>query len=128
MGKKGNVKQYFVMFELILVAIIVLGMVLLAKGVAEGKELEKQYLARDIALVMTTIYAAPGDISYTYYLEKKEFDIKISQGQVTISEDGLKPLSYPYAEDTMMQNPDFSAKKPSKITITKKEKKITIEA
>lgn len=128
MTKKGVVKQYFVMAELLFVGIIVLGMILFSKGAADGKDIEKNYLARDMGLLLTAIYAAPGDVRYTYYLQNDEFDIQISKGQVIISENGLRPITYYYAEDETMQNPDFKTQKPKQIIFVKKGKQVTIES
>ncbi len=128
MEKRGVVKQYFVMAELLFVGIVVLGMILFSKGVSEGQDLEKNYLARDIGLILTTIYASPGDVRYTYYLEKNEFEIEISKGQVKVSENGLRPVTYSYAEDETMQNPTAKLQKPNQLTFVKKGKEITVES
>lgn len=127
MGKRGNVKQFFVMFEVVFAAIIVLGMLLFVKGITESTDLEKEYLARDIALLLGTVYASPGDLSYTYYIPKNKLDIEISEGKVIVSDSGLRPASYNYAEDSEIKNPKFNMQKPKEITFIKTRNEIRIE-
>lgn len=126
MDKKGNIKQYFVMFELVFAAIVVLGMLLYAKGASESTDLEKEYLAKDMAFLIDSIYASPGDISYTYYLNGN-FDVSISKGKVAISENGLRPASYGYAENDMWKNPSFEFKKAKEVTFIKVGKELRVE-
>ena len=127
MNKKGMETQYFRMFEIIMAAIVVLGILLFAKGVTEGTDLEKEYLSRDIALLLDTIYASPGDVSYTYYLDKNKLDIQIAKGQVIVSENGLRPATQAYAEDAEFKNLAFTMQKPQQITFIKKGKELKIE-
>ncbi len=127
MNKKGVETQYFRMFEIIMVAIVVLGILLFAKGVTESTDLEKEYLSRDLALVLDTIYASPGDVSYTYYLNKNKLDVAIQDGQVKVSENGLRPATYQYAGDSEVKTQNFDMPKPQEITITKRGKEIKIE-
>ncbi len=127
MDKRGEADQYFAMFQIIIAAIIVLGVYLYAKNTVESTALEKEYLARDLALILDLIYASPGDLSYTYYMDKNKLDVKIAKGEVLISENGLKPAKYNYAENEDFRNPSFEMQKPKQLTFTKTGREIAIE-
>jgi hypothetical protein len=48
--------------------------------------IQKNYKAKDIALLITTLYASPGDASYEYPLNGA-FTIKIGGGQVSVADE-----------------------------------------
>ena len=66
-GKKGQDSEiFFNLFELILAVIVFWALLKFIYGVGQQTTFEKNYLSRDFALLVNTVYSAPGDISYIY--------------------------------------------------------------
>jgi len=108
MYKKGglfNRETMLVAMGVIVAAIAIFGMLNSAKNVLDREALFKNYMARDIALIMDAVYAAPGEVEYTYSLNPKHsFYVKLKEGLVEVSSDiNFKPdktFSYRFAYDT----------------------------
>ncbi len=110
-----------------------------------GTLLEKNYIARDLAMTIEAIEASPGDITYTYNLGTYRFYVDLSRGKISVKEsfDEPQPVSYriigihltnkdyvspsntrgysifmPDYKTTAL--PDIACKKPIKIIISKK--------
>jgi len=88
-GKKAESNFWdiiFPTFQFLLVLAVFLMLGIYVQNLASGKTLEKNYYARDIALLVDTVNAAPGDVFYTYpnNLEKYELGIKIEENFVVI--------------------------------------------
>ena len=104
-SKKGmDIELWFNVFELVIVFLV--GLVLLdtVNSEAKGTAFEKNYLARDSALLINTIYASPGDIEYSYPYKTDNFIFDFKKNKVGVYEQheaiegGI--IEYPFAEDT----------------------------
>lgn len=103
-SKKGmDIELWFNVFELVIV--FVAGLVLLetVNSEVKGTAFEKNYFARDSALLINTIYASPGDIEYNYPDKTGNFIFDFKQNKVGVYEQhelvegGV--AGYPFAED-----------------------------
>jgi hypothetical protein len=94
-GKRGdNTLLYFRVICLIIAIgsfIIILSFVIDAY---KNTLLEKNYRARDIALLITTMYASPSGVNFTYPIDGG-FDIAIGGGEVIVK-DGHGAVNYWY--------------------------------
>lgn len=102
--KAMDIELWFNVFELVIV--FSAGLVLLdtVNSEARGTAFEKNYLARDSALLINTIYASPGDIEYYYPNQTSGFIFDFKKNKVGVyeqyeaTEGGA--VEYPFAEDT----------------------------
>ena len=83
----GTQKTYFTMIDLILLLLIAVGFLAFIYQVASSTLLEKNYLARDIALLLDTVYASPGDTHYIYEGDASDFIILLDQNLVGVRKD-----------------------------------------
>jgi hypothetical protein len=87
-GKKGaeetTTQVGFILIGLILAGIVVLGSLRKTVDDVNGTTLEKNYIARDIALALDAVYAAPGDIEYTYSMKNYKFVVEIKGSRVFV--------------------------------------------
>ena len=86
-GKKGISDEiFFNVFEIILAIIVIVSLLNFINDVSEQTIFEKDYLARDMALLINTLYTAPGDVSYTYNenAPKSKFIYEFSPNKVEV--------------------------------------------
>ena len=91
------------------------------KEAATGIGLKNEFLARDIALILDSIYAAPNDISIDYDLDDKIIEFKGNKIKVG---GAIRLTEYSFAND-IISNIDGIYK--DKIIIKKENGKISIE-
>ena len=111
MNKKGglfNRETMLVAFGLLVAGLAIMGMLNSAKNVLNSEALFENYLARDLALIMDAVYAAPGEVKYTYNLNpRRTYYVEITEGLVKVStESNFEPkdtFSYRFASDKGIQ-------------------------
>ena len=108
--KKGIIHDlFFNVFELILAFIVVLALLNFVSDVAEQTIFKKNYLARDISLLVNTLYAAPGKVEYTYDEDLSELVFEFSESRISLykegGEEGVK-IFYLFGEDKNVPFPD----------------------
>jgi hypothetical protein len=89
-GKRGqyaNIELWFLMAAFLLAAVVGVDLLQDTKQVLDGTLLEKNFIARDLAMTLEAIYAAPGNIEYTYLLGTYKYNIDISRDTVTVRDD-----------------------------------------
>ena len=106
MNKKG-VELFPIVIGLLLFAIIALTLFRLSK-LSSDTTLERGFIARDIALLIETIYASPGDVSYAYDLKDYRFKLEIGDGFVSVSEKGDEKSYARYRYSAAVQSGKFS--------------------
>ena len=135
-NKRGMTNElFFNIFELILAAIVLLSLLTFVKGVANQSIFEKNYLARDLASTVNTIYAAPGDVDYNYYENSKGFVFftEFAPNRIFAYEKEEKNpeqhIYYPFAEDKKIQFSYNTMNHSSQVQIkfSKNNNKITAE-
>ncbi len=93
---------FFNVFELVLALVVALALFQFINNVVKSTEFEKNYLARDLSLMVNTVYSSPGDVSYTYgeNLGGNSFSIKLEPNSVIVREkDSEVPIFYNFAEN-----------------------------
>jgi hypothetical protein len=73
----------FAAFSLVFAALVVFGQFHVVTNILDASALEKNYLARDIALVLDAVYAAPGEVTYSYELTGK-FCVDVENSRVYV--------------------------------------------
>ena len=64
--RRGTQKTYFVLTELVLLVLIAAAFMAFIVQIGTSTLMEKNYFARDLALVLDTAYASPGNLHYVY--------------------------------------------------------------
>lgn len=107
-GKKGIIHEmFFNIFEIVLAFIVILALFNFVNDIVKQTIFEKNYLARDLAVLTNTIYAAPGELIYNYNENVKEFEFSFGfkPNNIEIYENIKKQkelaaiVTYPFAED-----------------------------
>jgi len=84
-GRKGSTQRsYFVMIDLILLFLIAVGFLAFVAQVSSSTLFEKNYLARDLALLVDTAYAAPGSVNYLYEGNASRFVLAFEGNRVRV--------------------------------------------
>ena len=150
-NKRGggiSTKQWFLMFAIFMAVLVSMTIYQRdIKGLIEGKTFEKNYLARDIALTLDSIYAAPGDVKFNYDMGELEFIVILGTQNPDVEDDRdekakiiaqnnritLKDAGpgisvyYPYAVDAKFEDiPRTTLVSPASIVFTKTTNKIVV--
>ncbi len=72
------------MIDLILLVLIAVGFLAFVAQVASSTLFEKNYLARDLALLVDTAYAAPGSVNYLYGGNASRFVLVFEDNRVGV--------------------------------------------
>ncbi|MBI4453244.1 hypothetical protein HY636_01230 [Candidatus Woesearchaeota archaeon] len=102
---------FFNIFELVLASIILLALLYFINDISEQTIFEKNFMARDLALLINTIYAAPGEVKYNYNENMEGFIFDFSDSKVEIKrkqDDESANVFYPFAKT---KNIPFSDKR-----------------
>ncbi len=123
MNKRGIEERVILWaFYSFLAVFLLLVFINYVKEAATGVNLQKQFLARDLALTLDSVYAAPNDISIDYELQDKIIEIK--GNLIKVSKQFTIPVEYSFASDSI-SNIDGIYK--DKIIIKKENGKVSIE-
>lgn len=137
LDKKGTLalRQSLIHLGMIVLAGIVFYLLVsYVQSIEKNANFEMTFFSRDLALLTNTLYAAQGDVDYTYSSDElplSTFNFKFK----TLNEQDDKPIvnvqfegaskEYPYAKH--IQDTDiFSIPAPKEIKFSKKENKIKI--
>lgn len=86
-SKKGmDIDLWFNIFELIVVFLVSFVLLDFVNGEASGITFEKNYFARDSALLINTIYSSPGDIQYFYPEKTNELVFDFNKNKISVYE------------------------------------------
>ena len=127
MTKRGSMLVPISIISLIIIGIVGFGLPKIAENAASGKVALKTAAARDIALILDTIYAYPYDVEIEYDVDLNGFTVEICKKKVKISEGGLDPTAAQYPFVPVGDNPKFVSDNPEKILFKKEEGKITCQ-
>ncbi len=76
-------------FKFVFVAIVFLLMLKFVDDATNNTLLEKNYYARDFSLMLDTLYAAPGNVHYSYpadQFEQKHFLFEVNNSRVNVND------------------------------------------
>ena len=103
-SRKGmDIELWFNLFELVVVALVGVILVDMVNEEVKDTGFQKNYLSRDNALLLNTIYSSPGDIQYTYQEKTGKFIFDLKQNKIEVyepnevTEGGV--VNYPFSED-----------------------------
>lgn len=85
-GDVSTVEVGFIAVGLLLAGAVTLGMLKKTVDDIKGTTYEKNYFARDIALALDAVYAAPGDVEYIYSMKGYKFVVEIKNSKVFVKE------------------------------------------
>ncbi|MBI2664772.1 hypothetical protein HYX10_05540 [Candidatus Woesearchaeota archaeon] len=85
-GQYSNTKIWFLVAAVLLAAVAGFDLLSDTQQRLSGTLLEKNFIARDVALTIEALYAAPGDVAYAYDLKKymNKFFLNIGDGKVFV--------------------------------------------
>ena len=142
-GKRGQeantVQMWFIVIGLILAGLVSCSSIQKTYSDLKGTTYEKNYFARELALALDAVYAAPGNVEYTYSLRDYKFVIEIKNSRIYVKEsvnekDGLAGI-YDYFWNTdksltvrILPLPGEDNHKPMVIKFTKKNGVLSVEA
>ena len=97
--KKGetesNIELWFLIAALLLAAVAGISLLNETADRVRGKTLEKNFIARDLALTLDAVYAGHGDVEYLYNLGKNKYLVHVAENAVQIRESSNdKPVTY----------------------------------
>ncbi len=85
MKKRGQYIVVYLLIGLVISAMIVVALTTLVRSLGTDSTLEREYLSKDLALLLDTIYGSPGDLEYFYSIPER-FHISISNNLVTVKD------------------------------------------
>ena len=98
-----DIDLWFNTFELLVVIIVGLALFDFVSSESAGSAFEKNYLARDNSLLISTIYSSPGDVTYNYpeKVEKYVFDFRYGRVEVYEEKEFIDAgtIGYPFSQD-----------------------------
>ncbi len=105
-GSVGLEETLGLIIQLVLALVVGIGLMYFVVGVKNNTMLEKNYLSKDLALLINTIYAAPEYVYYKYNVPEVgllDYDITIASQKVQVVEkvENAFPIYYPFADDLL---------------------------
>ncbi len=86
-GKRGTEGQPVIVYlaiGILFAGLVVLGVVNKSLEDIKGETLEKNYIARDIALVLDSVYAVPCDLKYAYSEQDYHYAVEFKDRRVYV--------------------------------------------
>lgn len=83
-GTEGQTVLVYMAFGILAAGLIISGIVNKSLEDIKGETLEKNYIARDIALVLDAIYAVPGELEYAYSERSYKYLVEFGEGRVFV--------------------------------------------
>jgi hypothetical protein len=88
MGKKGALLVMDWLIDLFFLAVVLIAMLAFVHASGSQTSFERQYIAKDIALLANAIYASPNNIMYFYSENDFPYTISFTPGIVKVAESG----------------------------------------
>ena len=126
MSKKGQQYITLAIIGFFVAAFLIIAYPKIAEAAASGKLAKKAAVARDIALILDTMYAYPYDMEVGYDVDLKDFGVRVEGSMVYVNliEFSLDPTSASYSFVPANDNPRFKAEGTDKIIFKKVDGKI----
>jgi len=101
--KRGMTHEsFFNIFDILMVATVIVAILLFINDVVQQTIFEKNYMARDMSILINTLYAAPGEVVYNYNENVQGFIFDIADNNVNVyrkqDKDTLN-VFYPFAKN-----------------------------
>ena len=134
LGKQAVTNEiYHILIQILIAVIIFFILQSYIDSVEKNTIFEKSYLAKDIGLLINTIYTGAGTSQYSYTNERAElhrFEFEFMEQKLKVSESQAKSkieAYQPYAEDKSLPLTDTALREPTILTFSKNKDKIQIE-
>jgi hypothetical protein len=105
LGKKSQHEIMFIVFQLLMIAAVFASLMFFVSSLKNQTFFRKLAISRDLALLTNILYAAPGNIDYTYHaanLNLSEFEYSFEDQLVKVIEAG-RETAYPYGDDSLFR-------------------------
>lgn len=88
--------------ELFIIAVIAIAFFVKISDIASSDVFEKQYLSRDLGLLIDSVYAAPGSLVYSYSSFDNNFSASIKDNVISVSTHNKtgSAVRFPYVDDS----------------------------
>jgi len=131
-AREMTIEGLFKLISFVLIFAIAIFFASFIYSLYQGTLFQKMYLSRDISLLITTVYASPGDITYRYSDDEgviKKFDYKFENSQVIIveSDSEAEEAKYAYVGNELIENELNTLRKPDVIDFEKTKDKFPIK-
>jgi hypothetical protein len=113
MNKKGEMEDlWFVVMEAVILGLTAFALFAYARNVADSTLYWKNFYARDVALVVDTMHAAPGEVNMNYdflniprllELELSKDKVKVYEYEPGVDKSKLSPGTFYFAQDKYIQ-------------------------
>ncbi len=113
--KKGegslNIEVLFLLFGIIMAGFVMMFFLADIRENIELKTLQRNFIARDLALTINAIYASPGEITYNYSFPT-EFVVDVENRVVGVrsEDDQVARARYPFVGDSNVRDFNFRSK------------------
>ncbi len=121
MKKKGESLSLNFTLALLILVILLVFLLLAGNFLGSSTSLEREYISKDLALLLDTVYASPSDLEYRYVLPK---EIKITAKDNIIKAIDIETgqsTGYPFASNKKFIPINFESKTPIREIIIKKK-------
>ena len=130
-NKVASKLVYQVLIQLIIVIFVFAILMSYVKSVEKSTLFEKDYIAKDIALIIDANYAAPGEVEYSYkntriILDKFNFEFRNQKLRVTEAEKSQDAGMIAGYGDVKTKKIDVSLNSPERIEFHKKDDSLQI--
>ena len=137
MQKRGQL-VFIALITIIVAAIVAFSYPYIAKSLATGKTTLKVSAARDMALIIDTVYAYPYDVEIEYDFDLSKFIVEISENNVKIYDASLIELGEEdeiigrdlffaqYSFSPVGEEPNFIFDRPKKLIFKKENGKLLV--
>ncbi len=96
-------KMLWILTEIFILILLMAGQIAWIHSLLEDTKYERNYLNRDMALLIGTLYSAPGNVDYLYTTERtniSKFAFTFSKQRIVSNDAGMEnPVYYWYADD-----------------------------
>ena len=90
LGKKAQAQHeiLFTIFEVLVFAFFTYLLFAFVNDVEDNTTFEKNFIARDLAVMVNTVYTSPSSIVYNYPEDKKDFVVKVQNNMILVKNQG----------------------------------------
>ncbi len=123
---------YELLIALVFVGVLALFYFNFINSLVNNSLYERNYYARDSALMTSVMYASPGDVSYTYGispLNEYDFFMTLNDSTTVIKDASHQDVEYIYPDDAKFKNPKlaFSTKNIENILFDKSKRSLEVK-
>ncbi|MBI4441511.1 hypothetical protein HY639_05060 [Candidatus Woesearchaeota archaeon] len=126
MQKKGSIteEQLFFLADAVFLSLIALSLIFYLSTLQKDTTFEKTYVARDVALLVTTLQTFTGDGVIDYSLPLP-LSVELTNEEIIVSEKGIGAIKHPFSR--ILTISPQKARDVTKITLSKKGGQVMLE-